>query len=117
MLRNDHALTNNGLGALGVAAGVLFGSMIGAATMLLFAPQSGKRTRAQIQMKGIELRDLAAEKLEDTAAQARLESKKLAKSGRHKAKEIYNHGQELAKEQISHVTEIVKNGKHSLLRS
>ena len=46
--------TNN---ILSVLVGTLIGSLAGAVTMLLLAPQSGKDTRTQIQKKGIELRD------------------------------------------------------------
>jgi gas vesicle protein len=40
-----------------VLAGMVFGGLVGALTMLLLAPQSGKDTRRQFQEKGIELRD------------------------------------------------------------
>jgi gas vesicle protein len=117
MLKENHAPLNHNNNISGVATGLFLGSMIGAATMLLLAPQSGKRTRVQIQQKGIELRDLATEKVEDAMAQVRLESKKLARSGRHKAKELMQQGQELVTEQLAHVSEVVETGKKSILGS
>ena len=36
-----------------VLFGMLIGGLVGAVTMLLLAPQSGKRTRAQIQQEAI----------------------------------------------------------------
>jgi gas vesicle protein len=68
---------NNGdLGSF--LAGFLIGGLIGAATALLMAPQSGEETRAMIREKSIELRDQAMEtadearhRAEATAAEAR----------------------------------------------
>lgn len=96
---------------LGVLIGALIGGLAGAVTMLLFAPQSGKRTRTQIQQRGIELRDQATEIVEDTMAQVRLDTKKIARSGRQKAKELMHQGQELVAEQLEHVSEVAEAGK------
>lgn len=52
-------------------AGILLGSLAGAATMLLFAPQSGRKTRNQIQQKATELRAQALGTVESTVAQVR----------------------------------------------
>ena len=57
--------------ALGVLGRMLIGVLVGAAAMMLLAPRSGKDTRTQIQKKGIELRDLMTEMVEDTLAQVR----------------------------------------------
>jgi gas vesicle protein len=46
-------------------AGVFIGGIIGAATMLLLAPQSGEETRTYIKDKSIELKDRAAVTYED----------------------------------------------------
>jgi gas vesicle protein len=117
MLKENQAHLNHNNHASGVATGLFIGSLIGATAMLLLVPQSGKRTRVQIQQKGIELRDRATEKVEDAMTQVRLESKKLARSGRHKAKEIMHQGQELVAEQLAHVSEVVETGKKSILGS
>jgi len=39
-----------------VILGLVIGGLIGAAAMMLFAPQSGKQTRTQIQRKTVQLR-------------------------------------------------------------
>ena len=57
--------------ALGFLAGILIGGLAGAGTMLLLAPQSGKRTRAQIRHKGLELRDQATDTIEEAMTEAR----------------------------------------------
>ena len=41
--------------------GFIFGGLVGAVLALLFAPQSGEETRAQIKEAGIELQDRAME--------------------------------------------------------
>ncbi|MCX6038073.1 MAG: YtxH domain-containing protein [Chloroflexi bacterium] len=54
-----------------VLIGLLIGGMAGAAAMLLFTPQSGKRTRAQIhqiQQKSIQLRDRTTNNIINQAA-------------------------------------------------
>ena len=100
--------TNN---VLNVLVGVLVGGLAGAVTMLLLAPQSGKRTRIQIQEKGIELRDRATGIMEDAVAQVRLNGNKLARDGRRKANELLHQGQNLVAEQVEYVTDAVKAGK------
>ncbi len=57
--------------ALGFLAGILIGGLAGAGTMLLLAPQSGKRTRAQIRHKGLELRDQATDTIQEAMTEAR----------------------------------------------
>jgi len=51
-------------------AGFLIGGLVGAATALLMAPQSGEETRAIIQEKSIELKDMASTTAEDAIARA-----------------------------------------------
>ena len=102
---------------LNVVVGMLIGGLAGAVTMLLLAPQSGKDTRAQIQEKGLELRDRTNEIVEDTLAQVRLNVNKIVLDGREKIKELKQHGQELAVEQLDHVSEAAKAGKKAIQSS
>lgn len=51
-------------------AGFLVGGVTGAIVALLFAPQSGAETRAQLQEKGIELRDRAVTEAQELGAKA-----------------------------------------------
>jgi len=102
---------------LGILAGTVIGALAGAVTMLLVAPQSGKRTRMQIQEKGIELRDRAAGIVEDVVAQTRLNSNKLARDGRRKANELLHQGQNLVAEQVEYVSDAVKAGKKAIQSS
>ena len=61
----------------GFLAGVLVGGLAGAGAMLLMAPQSGQRTRAQIRRKGMDLRDQAVSSMEDAMNQARATSQEI----------------------------------------
>jgi gas vesicle protein len=83
--------TNN---TLNILLGVLIGSLAGAVTMLLLAPQSGKDTRRHIQKNGLELRDRTNDMVEDTMAQVRLNPNKVEMS-------VKNY------EQLEHVSDAV----------
>jgi len=116
MIKKHQELTYNP-NILGVLAGMVIGGLAGAITMLLMAPQSGKRTRAQIQEKGIELRDHATGIVEDAVAQVRLDGNKLARDGRRNAAKLLHQGQDLVADQIEYVTDAVKAGKKALQSS
>ena len=102
---------------LSVLAGLLIGSLAGAVTMLLLAPQSGEETRMRIREKGIELRDRTTEIVEDAMAQVRSNANKLTNSGREKFEELKQHGQELVVEQLEHVSEAAQAGKKAIRSS
>ena len=101
----------------GVLAGMVIGGLAGAVTMLLLAPQSGKRTRLQIQEKSIELRDRATGMVEDAVAQVRLDGNKLVRDGRRKANELLHQGQNLVADQLEYVSDAVKAGKKAIQNS
>jgi len=48
--------------------GLLIGALAGVVTMLLFAPQSGKQTRDEIEGKTIELRDQTTKNIKKVVA-------------------------------------------------
>jgi len=110
--KNPELEYNNNI--VGVLFGTVIGALAGAVTMLLLAPQSGKRTRIQIQEKSIELRDRAAGIMEDTVAQLRLDGNKIARDGRRKANELLHQGQGLVADQLEYVTDAVKAGKKAI---
>ena len=63
--------TNTTNQVLSMVGGLLVGALVGAAAMLLFAPQSGEKTRDQIRQKNIEIRDMATEAIEDAMVKTR----------------------------------------------
>ncbi len=76
-------------------AGLFAGGIVGAAAALLFAPQTGEETRAQIQQKSIELRDQATRLADETSAQAKERLEKAAEELRKRAAELEERANEL----------------------
>ena len=100
--------TNNNI--LSIVGGMLVGSLAGAVTMLLLAPQSGKDTRKQIQEKGIELRDRTTELVGDTMTQVRSQANKITVG-------LKDRSQELAVKQLDQVSEAAQAGKKAIQSS
>lgn len=107
---SNHILSNT----LRVLSGLVLGGLVGAGVMLLLAPQSGKRTRAQLQRKGIELRDQASDSLDEAMAQVRVQARKATYNLSDKAEELQQLGQELLDEQKERFTKLRHNGKKAL---
>ena len=94
---HEHENVVNQLGVF--LAGLLIGGLAGAVVMLLLAPQSGKKTRTQIQEKSIELRDQAVKNVEDAVAQTRTKGRQIRADVREKADELEQRGQDVIDEQ------------------
>jgi len=106
---NEH---ENGVNQPGsFLAGLLIGGLAGAGTMLLLAPQSGKRTRTQIQLKSMELRDQTTEAVEDAMAQAGVKARQIRTDVRKQAKELEHRGQDMFDEQKERFSTLVEAGK------
>ena len=114
---NDNQVPRYHNNTLGVLAGMLIGSLAGALTMLLLAPQSGEETRLQIHEKAIELRDRTNVLVEDTMAQVRSSTNKITVVGREKMNELKQQGQGLAIEQLDHVSDAAQAGKKAIQNS
>ena len=114
MLNDNQEIRHDGNNVFGVFVGVLIGGLVGAVTMLLLAPQSGKYTRLLIQKKVVELRDQTSKMIEDTMSQVRLSANKMAIGGRTKAEELLQQGQALVIEQLDHISEAAQAGKKTL---
>jgi gas vesicle protein len=95
---------SEGSNAGGFLAGLVVGGLAGAGTALLLAPESGKRTRADIHQKGIVLRDQAVESVENTMAEARIKARQMTAPVRKQAKELQRRGQEILEEQRDRVS-------------
>jgi len=94
-----------------VLMGLLIGGLAGAAAMLLFAPQSGKRTRAQIQNKTIQLRDRTTTNIKKAVAQVRSETNRITAEVQEKAGELKQLGQDKLVKQMDRVSAALDAGK------
>jgi gas vesicle protein len=84
---------DSGMGAF--FAGVLIGGLVGAATALLLAPQSGEETRQSLGRYSNDFRDRAQDSLEDareraeaTVADARRRAERIVEEARERAERI-----------------------------
>jgi gas vesicle protein len=87
-------------------AGFMIGGLVGAATALLMAPQSGEETRAIISEKSIELKDMAATTAEDAIARAEAaaaEARAYADDLRVKAEEAIANIQQAQEEAVDEI--------------
>jgi gas vesicle protein len=87
-----------------VLGGLLLGGLIGAGTALLFAPQSGQRTRAEIQNKTMELRDRTTGTVKDAVSQVKSKTRQVTSDVVEKAKELTHHGYEAPDDQMVYGT-------------
>ncbi len=94
--------------------GLLIGGLAGAATMLLFAPQSGKATRQQIQQKTMELRNQTVATVEGTMGQIRGKADQIKADVRDKARELKEQSQEVLVGQLDRVSEAAEKGKKAI---
>ena len=104
-------------------AGFIVGGLVGAATALILAPQSGERTRTQIREKGIELRDRAEDLAEDArvraerlAEEAQLRAEEAVAEARKRAEELQERGRHVYEDQRTRLTGAVEEGKKAALR-
>jgi gas vesicle protein len=77
--------------------------------MLLLAPQSWKKTRAQIRQKSIELRDQTGKTVEGAVAQARGKARQITDDVREQAGELQQRGQDVLDEQRGHLSKTLKD--------
>jgi len=101
-------------GPKNILIGLVVGGLAGAAAMLLFAPQSGVRTRAQIRRKGIQLRDRTTSSVKDALAQVRVNADEVTAGVREKAGELKQRGQDKLVEQMDRVSAALDAGKKAV---
>jgi gas vesicle protein len=95
--------------------GLLIGGLTGVVTMLLFAPQSGKQTRDQIEGKSIELRDRTTKNIKKAVAQVRSDTNKLTVEVQDKAEDLKQLGQDKLVEQLDKVSAALDTGKTAVV--
>ncbi len=106
------AKQNGGGGSL--LAGFMIGGLIGAASMLLFAPQSGKETREAVQSGASDLKDRATDVAQRTVGQARSKAQEVASNARDKASDLQNRSMNMAADQLDRVAKAAQSGKKAI---
>ena len=96
-------------------AGLVIGSLVGAGTMLLFAPQAGTRTRSEIQNGALKLRDQTSDTLKETLTQVKHKADQIKTEVQEKAEDLEHDGQVLIARQLDHVSQAAKAGKKAIL--
>lgn len=89
-------------------AGLLAGGLVGMTTMLLLAPQSGEKTRDEIQLKVIKLRDQATETAKGAVTQVRQTAQQITGDVREKAEELQQRGHDILDEQRELLSTLVE---------
>ena len=90
-----------------VLSGLLLGGLIGAGTALLFAPQSGEKTRSDIQNKTIELRDRTTDSVKDAVSQVKTKTRQVTSGALDKAQELTQHGKDVLTSKLDEVSHAV----------
>jgi gas vesicle protein len=97
-----------------VLTGFLVGSVIGAATALLYAPRSGQETRAEIRDKAYEIRDRTTETVKDTVSQAKSKAYEIKDTVQEKAQEFKERGKHTVNKQLDRVSHTAEVGKEKI---
>jgi gas vesicle protein len=94
--------------------GLILGSLASAVALLLFAPQSGKKTRQQIQQKANEIYDQTASTVEGAVNRVRSMTGQVKTNASHKARVLKQQGQDAVIEQLDRVSAAAKTGKKAI---
>lgn len=105
----------NGGGSL--LAGFMIGGLIGAASMLLFAPQSGRETREAVQSGAMDLKDRATDTAQRTVSQAKSKAQQLASDAKDKASDLQSRSMNAAADQLDKVSKAAQSGKKAIRSS
>ena len=94
--------------------GFMVGGLIGAVSMLLLAPQSGRETREAVQAGASDLRDRATDQVQDAVSQAKSRAQQVASTARDKAMDLQNQGMSMAADQLDRVAKAAQSGKKAI---
>ncbi len=109
--------TSNGSSGGSLLAGLMIGGLVGAGTMLLLAPQSGRQTREEIQDGARDLRDRTTDTVRGAVSDARSRAQQLASDMRGRADDLQNQGKDIAIDQLDRVSSAAQAGKKALKAS
>ena len=95
-------------------AGLVIGGLVGAGTILLFAPQPGEKTRAELKEGVLELRDRTTETMKDKITLVKSKANQIKTDVQIKAHDLQHQGQELLVKQLDRVSHAAEAGKKAL---
>ena len=100
--------------AISVLIGMVIGGLVGAVTMLLFAPQPGEKTRAELQDGALKLRDRTATKVKDTMTQVKSKANQIKVEMQIKAHDLGHQGQDMLVKQLENVSHAADAGRKAI---
>ena len=103
--------------AKSLVTGLLIGGLVGAGTILLMAPQSGEKTRAELQEGVGQLRDHTTETVKDKVSQVKSKTSQIKEGVQDKASELQNQGKDILAKQLGRVAEMAGAGKKAVENS
>ncbi len=109
--------TAKGTSGAPLLAGLMIGGLVGAGTMLLLAPQAGRRTRKEIQAGAMDLKDHATDRVQGAMYQARSRAQQIASDVRDTANDLQNQGRDIAIDQLDRVASAAQAGKKAIRSS
>ncbi len=111
MQRNIEEHAYNTKNTKNVLLGLLISGLTGAATMLLFAPQSGKRLRAQIRQESIQLCGRTTTGVKEAVEQVSSVTNRITAEVQEKTGKLKQLGQDKLVEQMDDVSVALDAGK------
>jgi gas vesicle protein len=91
--------------------GLLLGSVAGAGVMLLMAPQSGKKTRKQLQRKGQKVRKQTAKTVKHKVEQVQDKANQVSTSIHEQVEDLQERAHDAIDDQKDRWESVVKAGK------
>ena len=86
-----------------VLTALVVGGLVGAGAMMLFAPRSGKETRANLQRGGSELKDKTVGGVKDAVKQVTSRGQQFGDDLMGRADDLQHDGREALADQLGHI--------------
>ena len=109
--------TNQSVHGKSLLTGLLIGGLVGAGTILLIAPQSGAKTREELQQGVEHLRERTSETVTDTVSQVKSKANQLKDEVGTKAEELQHQGKDLIAKQLDRIVQAAESGKKAVQNS
>lgn len=94
--------------------GLLVGGLVGAGTVLLFAPQPGEQTRTEIRQGAMHLRDRTTETVKDKVTRVKSKANQIKADVQYKAEDLQHQGKDLLVRQLDRVAQAAEAGKKAI---